>query len=61
MEEGEISGFKTAYTKEGYRIVHYSGPAPEKDICRDLRKVHNKEVFPAVLKSRSKLQAATSE
>ena len=61
MEEGEIYGFKPAYSKEGYRVIHYSGPVPEKNICRDLSKVHSKDVFPAVLKSRSKLQAPSSE
>ena len=49
------------YSKENYRIRNYEYPQPERDICLNLRNVHSKEVYPAVFKSRSKLQSTQSE
>ena len=61
LEEGEQVGYRMAYSKENYRIKHYEFPQPDRDLCGKLRTVHSKEVYQAVLKSRSKLQSAQSE
>ena len=61
LEEGEQVGYRMAYSKENYRIKHYEFPPPDRDLCGKLRTVHSKEVYQAVLKSRSKLQSAQSE
>ena len=61
LEEGDWEGYRSGYSKEDYRIQVYEKPHPERGVCNNLRVVHSKGVFPAVIKSRTKLQAPNSE
>ena len=60
LEDGML-GFKPGYSKENFRVCRYYGPTPEDTICDKLKTVHGRDVYPAVIKSRSKLQAPQSE
>ena len=61
LEEGDWEGYRSGYSKEDYRIQVYEKPQPERSVCNGLRTVHSKGVYSAVMKSRTKLQAPTSE
>lgn len=61
LEEGDWEGYRSGYSKEDYRIQVYEKPQPDRSICNNLRTVHSKGVYSAVIKSRTKLQAPTSE
>lgn len=57
----EKIGYKPAYSNDNYRIVPYRDSIGEKDICNDLKTVHKKDIYPATLKCRVKLQSPQSE
>ena len=61
MDADDWEGYRHEYSKENFRVQLYERSTPEIDICTKLKKVHNKEVYPCVLKGRTKLQSSQSE
>ena len=61
LEDSDWEGYRSGYSKDDYRIQVYEKPRPERNVCSSLQTVHSKGVFPAILKSRTKLQASNSE
>nr|QIA61846.1 nitric-oxide synthase [Halichondria panicea] len=61
LDDSDLEGYKTGYSSEKFRVMKYDNARPIRDECIGLRAVHSKDVYPAVLKSRVKLQPSHSD
>lgn len=61
LDDKDWEGYRSDYSKETFRCQLWENPLPNIDICTKLKKVHTKEVYPCVLKARTKLQSPQSE